>query len=133
MKNAIMRLMFAVLWMFFVPAGCAAPQPVISIESAQGETTLKIDADNFRFVPNNIRVYQGDTVLFKVENISNTEHNLTVKDPEGCIISDQDISPKGSALIRVVFSETGVYDFYCNEPFHNTLGMSGQIEVLKRR
>ncbi|MDA8103904.1 MAG: plastocyanin/azurin family copper-binding protein [Nitrospiraceae bacterium] len=34
--------------------------------------------------------------------------------------------------VSVTLSEKGVYDFYCDRPFHSAFGMKGRIEVVDR-
>ena len=61
-----------------------------------------------------------------------SEHNFTLTDPEGAVIEDVDIPRDKTIEIKVTFSRAGIYNFYCNKPFHSALGMKGQIEVVGR-
>ena len=109
--------------------GCAGPQSLVTIESGVGETVVDMKAGNFKFVPNNIKAYRG-VIVFRIENISDTEHNFTLKDPQGHVLQDVDIPPRGTITVKAQLFQPGVYTFYCDEAFHSTLGMKGSIEVV---
>ncbi|OGW53052.1 MAG: hypothetical protein A2Y81_09235 [Nitrospirae bacterium RBG_13_43_8] len=91
-----------------------------------------VKVHNYKFEPNNIFTYEGNTILFKIENVTISEHNFTLTDPEGAVIEDVDVPRDKTVEIKVTFSRTGIYNFYCNKPFHSTFGMNGQIEVVGR-
>lgn len=42
--------------------------------------------------------------------------------------------PAGSGITAsVFFPSPGIYEFYCNRPFHKVLGMKGQVQAIKRQ
>lgn len=120
------------LWVLLLLAACASLQPQVTVSTEKGEKVLAMKADSFKFDPNNIKAYQGDVIVLKVENISAAGHNLTIKDSQGQIIQSVDLPPKKIVEVRVTLSETGTYNFYCAKPFHAPFGMKGRIEVLGR-
>lgn len=120
------------LCVFLSLAACAGLQPQVTVTSEMGEKGLTIKADSFKFEPNNIRAYQGDSILLKVENISTAGHNFTIEDTQGRVIQNVDLPPKKTVEVRINLSEAGTHHFYCNKPFHPFFGMKGQIEVLKK-
>ena len=94
-----------------------------------GEKSLIIKAGNFKFEPNRIKAHRGDVLMIKVENVASTEHNLTLKTPEGNPMMSMDIPAKGTASVKVNLTEAGIYHFYCDKTLHSTFGMKGEIEV----
>jgi plastocyanin len=116
---------FGLLVVFFL-AGCAGQKPV-TIE--RGQKTIQMKASDFTFEPNLLKAQKGEVINIQVENVSGTTHNLTVKNPEGKLLADIDIPPKGTATAKVNFTESGTYPFYCNKTLHSTMGMKGRIEV----
>jgi len=111
---------------------CAELQKQIMLDEGKKENIIEIKVSNFKFEPNNILTHEGNTILFKIENVTISEHNFTLTDPEGAVIEDVDVPQDKTVEIKVTFSRTGIYNFYCNKPFHSTLGMKGQIEVVRR-
>ncbi len=132
MKRGYRRFLVIGAGMLFALAACARLQPQVALGPEPGEKTVAIQASDFKFEPNNIKAYRGDTIVFKIENITNTGHNFTMKDPRGQKIQNMDIPPKKTVEVKISFPETGEYDFYCDEPFHAFLGMKGQIQVVER-
>ncbi len=110
--------------------GCAVRQPQVEPVAVQGEKTIDMKASSYSFEPNNIKANQGDTIVLNITNISGTKHNFTLKDPGGKIIHSVELLPNKPEHLRITFSEKGAYDFYCDKPFHSTLGMKGRIEVV---
>jgi plastocyanin len=123
----------AVLCMGFMLAlaSCASQQPLVTIGPERGESIIEIKADNFSFKPNNIRAYMGHDLVFRVENVSGTGHNFTVNDPEGHALRSVPLPPKKETIVEVTPEEAGVYEFYCDKPFHSAFGMKGRIEVVR--
>jgi uncharacterized cupredoxin-like copper-binding protein len=113
-------------------AACAGVQQQVAVSPGTGEKVIGMTADNFKFIPNNIKAARGDVLVIKIENISKSEHNFTIKNPQGNILQDGDIPPGKTAEFRVPLPEAGEYDFYCDEPFHTLFGMKGQIEVTEK-
>ncbi|SPF47962.1 hypothetical protein SBDP1_70018 [Syntrophobacter sp. SbD1] len=63
------------------------------------------------------------------KNVSGTEHNFTLNDPGGKILTSVDLPVGQNIRANVELSEPGVYKFYCDRTFHSTPGMNGQIIV----
>ena len=108
---------------------CAGQQPLVTLGPAKGEVVLDMKASDFKFEPNNIKTFKGDLIVFRVENTSGTGHNFTVKDPHGRALQSMALPPKETVEIRITLSETGIYEFYCDKPFHSGFGMKGRVEV----
>ncbi len=128
MKKYFPMVMF--LGVLLMLSGCPKRQPqVVVAPAANSEKMIDMQATSYSFTPNNIKAEQGDTILFNITNVSDTAHNFTLKDPEGKTIQEVDLPAKKTTPVRVTFAESGKYEFYCNKPFHSTLGMKGRVEV----
>ncbi len=108
---------------------CAGQQPLVTLGPAKGEVVLGVKASDFKFEPNNIKAFKGDIIVFRIENTSGTGHNFTVQDPQGRALQSVALPQKETVEIRVALSEAGIYEFYCDKPFHSGFGMKGRIEV----
>ena len=133
MRKNILKFLAVVsaLTLFF--SACAGLQKQVTVDHTERERTVMMKAGNFKFEPNNILTYRGDTINFEVENVSDAEHNFTVTDPEGDVLQSVDIPAGKKVNIAVTFSEDGIYHFHCNEFLHSFLGMKGRVEVAERK
>ena len=118
--------------MLFVLSACAGLQQQVAVSSVDGEKVITMEASSFKFTPNNIKAYQGDSVVIRIMNISEAGHDFTIKDPQGQTIQSVDLPSKKMVEIRVSLPEPGEYSFYCDKPLHSSFGMKGQIEVLRK-
>ena len=110
--------------------GCADSGTPVTVESAgEGNNVIHLKASNFKFEPNNIRVPKPGPLTLEVQNISGTEHNFTIKNPEGQVLKSIGLPPMKTISETLDLTVPGNYDFYCDKPFHATLGMDGQIQV----
>jgi uncharacterized cupredoxin-like copper-binding protein len=110
--------------------GCALlGNPVTAGRLEKGKRVIHMNASNFEFEPNNLRIPKPGPVTLAVENISNTEHNFTIKNPKGQVLKSVDLPPKKKTSITFDLPEPGKYAFYCDKPFHASFGMKGQIQV----
>ena len=116
-----------VLWL----GGCASLQPQVALSEKAGEKVVELKAESFKFEPNNIKAFEGDAVLFRIENSSDSTHNFTITNPQQQTINSVALPAKKTVDIKVSFSEPGIYEFYCDKPLHSSFGMKGQVEVLK--
>ena len=131
MQNRYTGLVAACLGMVFLLVACARLQPQITVDSGL-TSTISIQARSFNFEPNNLRAYQGDTLVFKITNTSKTVHNFTIKDPHGEIIQSIALPSEKTITLRMALRIPGIYEFYCDKPFHPTMGMKGQVQVVPR-
>ncbi len=128
MRISLFARMAGSLMVAVLAAACATVQQKPMVLEP-GEKTLMIKAENFKFEPNLIKAHQGDVLTIKMESGASTEHNLTIKTPQGDTMTSVEIPAKGTVSVTVNLTETGTYHFYCAKPFHSTFGMKGQIEV----
>ena len=126
MKISSVQLI-SVLILLVLAAGCAGVQhkPVIL---TPGETLI-MKADSFKFDPNYFSAHKGDLLTIEVENVSSRDHNITIKTPRGDTLISKNLPPTSRTNIKINLSELGTYNFYCDKPFHSTMGMKGRIEV----
>ena len=117
---------FLIVTMFVVGCASVEQKPVVL---EPGEKTLVMKVESYKFEPNDIKAHRGDVLTVKLESDASVDHNLTITTPQGATLVNVDIPAKGTANVRVNLSETGIYQFYCDKPFHSTMGMKGQIEV----
>ena len=103
--------------------------------------TVRIDADEYRFIPNRITLKAGEPVRIEVHNLGNEEHEFRssfFNGPlievlgNGVIVKGTNIhsimvETKSSATIKWLSPETGEYFFECRVPSHH--GMDGVIIV----
>ena len=124
----------SVIWalMVMLLAGCASLQPQVALTEKETEKVVELKAESFKFGPNNIRAFEGDTVLFRIGNSSDSAHNFTITNPQRQILKSVALPAKKTAEIKIPFAEPGVYEFYCDKPLHSSFGMKGQVEVVKK-
>jgi plastocyanin len=108
-------------------SGCGGLQAPVQIGEAKG--SLLIKAGDFYFDPNNLRLSGPGRLTLKVENVSGTTHNITIKNPEGQVLNSTDLPPKTTVPVEVDLAIPGTYEMDCNKPFHTAMGMKGQIIV----
>jgi plastocyanin len=113
-------------------AGCGGLQPQVVLSEKESEKVVQLNTESFKFKPNNIRAFEGDTILFRIENSSDSAHNFTIANPQQQILKSVDLPAKKAVDINVSFEEPGVYEFYCDKPLHSSFGMKGQVEVIKK-
>ncbi len=113
-------------------AGCASLQPQVALSEKETEKVVELKAESFKFEPNNIRVFEGATIVFRIENSSGLAHNFTIVNPQKQILKEVALPPKEAIDINVSFADSGVYEFFCDKPLHSSFGMKGQVEVVKR-
>jgi plastocyanin len=129
MRRTHDRMTITLMTLLLISLSCAGRQPQVEAMAEHGEKTIDIQASSYKFEPNNIKVNQGDTIVIHMTNISDKEHNFTLKDPEGKILKSVDLHPNTPEHLTLSFPEKGIYNFYCDKSFHPTMGMKGRIEV----
>lgn len=110
---------------------CSRLQKPVAVESKK-ENVIAMKADDYKFEPNNLQTRQGDTITFKIENVSGKTHNFTIKDPQGKTVKNVDLPSKQTIEVTVPFTQTGKYDFHCDKPLHSSFGMKGQVTVTAK-
>jgi plastocyanin len=132
MPRGIKRAILLWLGVLLAVTSCAGQQPLVTIGPEKGEAVIDVKASDFKFEPNNIKAYKGEEMVFRIENVSGTGHNFTIKDPGGNTLHSVPLPPKETTTVEVTLSEAGDYTFYCDKPFHSAFGMKGRIEVVEK-
>ncbi len=88
-------------------------------------------ASNFKFDPSVVQAKVGDNILLEIRNTSSGTHNFALKDPKGKVIKSIDLPPNQKTTVKISLKEAGVYKFYCDKPFHPSMGMKGRLEVAQ--
>lgn len=84
-----------------------------------------IDGSNFKFVPNEIKVNQGDTVRITFNNLSGT-HDFVIKELN---INTQTLNSGQQETVEFVASQAGTFEFICSVGSHAAMGMKGTLIV----
>ena len=101
-------------------AGSSAAESQASGDAA-AEAKAKVDIEDFKFVPEAVKVEAGGTVTFA--NADSAKHNAQTKnDADGAFNTDDLLQGDSKA---VTFDEPGTYDYYC--VYHRF--MTGTVEV----
>lgn len=129
-KSGLLNL--CILLPLLVLSACAGQVSRVTVAPGPGAKAVAIQASSFAFAPAHIVAHQGDRLLLKVTNAADTTHNLSVKDPQGDVVLNEDLPVGASVDISLDLTEAGTWKFFCNRPFHELLGMSGRIEVVPR-
>ena len=112
----------------------------------QIQRRIEIDMqDNMRFTPDSIKVKQGDTVLFVIQNSGSVKHEFVLGHPKELLAHnefmkthpdiehDEDnmvtVQPGATAELIWQFTSSGTVYFACLQPGHYDAGMKGQIAV----
>ncbi len=126
MKKGLVACCAFVVVLFLMNA-CGRLQKPVSAEGA-GET-IQMTASDFKFQPNNITTRAGNTVTFRIRNMTGTTHNFTLRSPDGKTMQSVDLPAKQTVEVKAAFPQPGTYKFDCNKPGHSELGMKGQVVV----
>jgi plastocyanin len=119
-----------ILLLILALSACAGKTTEVTVVPADGKRVVVIRASSFSLTPTVIRAHNGDHLLLQVTNAAGTVHNLTIKKPGGEIVRSVDLGAGESVEVPLDLTESGTWKFYCNKPFHETLGMSGSIEAM---
>jgi plastocyanin len=120
----------AIFIMMAVFQACAGTQQ--AKEAAVDEKSeLLIIADSFKFDPSVVRVNRLGKLTMLVQNKADSEHNITVKDPQGKVIADYDLPPGKTTPVNLDLKQAGKYELYCDKTLHTTMGMKGELVVTK--
>ncbi|MEZ4599037.1 MAG: plastocyanin/azurin family copper-binding protein [Syntrophotaleaceae bacterium] len=129
-----MKRFFLLPALILIPAiwGCADKKTVHVVPAETGKVVVAVQADNFSFNPAIIKAGKGDFVMLRMTNTTAMEHNVTVNNPVGQKVLTIDLPAKETVEIPLQLVEAGTWEFYCDKPFHPSLGMTGRIETYQR-
>ena len=140
-RSALLLLVGVVL---VALAGCgadAAEQPTLGPR----EVTVELGVEHSFFDDEALRVVEGTTVHFVVDNTDPIGHELIVGPPEvherhasgthaahGTVDGEVSVGANTQARTTYRFDEVGTVEFACHLPGHYEHGMHGEVEVVRR-
>jgi uncharacterized cupredoxin-like copper-binding protein len=105
--------------------------------------TVTLHVEHSLFEPTELRVHEGTTVRFVVDNGDPIGHELIVGPPDvharhesgtharhGSVPGEVSVGPNAEAGTTYRFDEPGTVEFACHLPRHYAYGMHGTIEVV---
>jgi plastocyanin len=114
--------------LLLLPPGCSGtPEVPVDTAAPRGRQVIALKVKSFSFAPAYIRAFAGGELLLEVENLSGSDHNITVETPEGRTLLSVDLPGRETVTVKVRLKSTGIYPFYCDQPLHATMGMKGII------
>lgn len=109
------------------------------------DVVIDFRAENFKFSPDRIQVPAGKTVLLRMRNAGDMEHDFQVDGLRAEMMDNMSMAgshagmsagmvalhtPKGkSASMTFRTDQRGTYEFYCTISGHKELGMKGTLLV----
>lgn len=87
--------------------------------------TLRVEADEFSFSPNDLRAAAG-TVAIEFVNMGALEHTLVIDGADGIKLSVQSAGDVDRGSLRL---EPGTYTVYCDVAGHRASGMEAPLTV----
>jgi plastocyanin len=99
---------------------------------AKGNMEVSMTVSSFQFDPSVIQVDRIGDLIIRARNVADSDHNLTVKDPQGRVIAAIGLPAGKTVSLNVGLKAPGTYEFYCDKPMHTTFGMKGEIRVAPR-
>ena len=90
-----------------------------------------VELGDYFIRPDTHRFEVGKGYLIRAANVGGTAHNLFLgtHDVEATAAKSNDAGPGGVAVVFFQPTEAGTFDWWCNVPGHDALGMLGQITV----
>lgn len=137
MKNKTIRLL-SLIALCVIPIGMAATASEHAQDSKKKfvrvDDKVTLEATEFKFEPNRLEVPVDTEIAITLKNEGIVAHNiLIVKDGEKKENPKLASIQKGNKdTLKVKFSETGNYTFYCDVSGHKQAGMTGKIRVVAK-
>jgi plastocyanin len=110
---------------------CGHRQPLVVVTAPEGKAVVDMKASDYKFTPNNLGARAGDSLEFRIENVSGKNHNFTIKNPKGDTIRSVALPAHQAVTFTLDLPVEGTYHFYCDIDLHSALGMKGWITVKK--
>jgi len=116
MRSPIRHLLILALFGPFVLFACRSETSAREIELVARDIAWSQDL---------IQVEPGQTVRLLLSNEGALDHDLVIKD----LGVDIALAPGENAVIELVFTENGNFEYICSVPGHEEAGMVGQLIV----
>ena len=114
----------------------------VNLSSQPENSTINITANDFSYLPNQIKVEKNQMVTIKLINEGDVEHDLQLNGLNAEIMQMDShqhgnnqgvhIHAQGGEQSMITFKplETGEFEYYCTIPGHKESGMVGMISIL---
>ncbi len=129
MKTKVVWSLFLIFGLALLFSACSGLQKPVVLETKK-TNVVHVTMMDYTFQPNNLQAYRGETIVFRLDNVSSGVQNFTVQDPESMTLQSVDVAPGKTSEVRLNLAKSGIYTFYCNKFLHSTMGMKGQIVVV---
>ncbi len=129
MRRALPLLLVAALALTACAAEQVTGQAAPAAGRAAGPQRIELTASDYQFAPNKIAVAAGEPVEVYVKNISESSHNITIKDPQGRKLVSEDLPPHSERKVCFTPTAPGRYEFFCNVDLHALQGMTGEFDA----
>ncbi|OGM90874.1 hypothetical protein A2755_01565 [Candidatus Wolfebacteria bacterium RIFCSPHIGHO2_01_FULL_48_22] len=117
----IVVIIAAAVWLFLQPQ----QQSVTISPSESTVREFTVEGSPFKFVPNEIRVQQGDTVRIVFNNVQGT-HDFVL---DAFNVRTEIIQGGESQTIEFVADQNDKFEYYCSIGNHRAMGMVGTLTV----
>jgi plastocyanin len=109
---------------------CGTERPHQAPALVQPPGSIRITMTDYRFTPETVSAPSGDIVLFLV-NSGTAGHDLTLLGAGGKRLAGSKLEPTGGAeSLALKALPAGRYRFFCSQPGHEDLGMTGELQVV---
>jgi len=127
------RFLVAMLILILVaPNGWSASGASRKADDADDEgVILQIHGNEFKFVPNILKVVKGQKVTIIFTNDGVLAHNFAIESPLG--LKTKTIQSHETAKLTFTPQKTGSFKFRCLVPGHMQAGMQGKLIVTDSR
>jgi heme/copper-type cytochrome/quinol oxidase subunit 2 len=128
-----MSFAFALMAFAADPASMGPPFAVPVDSDGVQRTTVILDS--YSYQPGHLIVEKGKPVELTLKSVTTlTPHNFIIKDPDGSLSVEQDVSAGKTALLKFTPTQSGTFPIYCDKrlwplPSHRDKGMEGKLEV----
>ena len=120
-----------------VPETTQTGMPVPSTEDSVSETVVggesvaatvrefTVTGSPFKFVPNELRVKEGETVRITFKNSGGT-HDFVIDEFQ---VRTKQLQSGGEETLEFVANKKGTFEYYCSVGTHRQMGMKGSLVV----
>ena len=107
------------------PSAMEASPMASTTEADTKIKSFQIDASNYKFVPNTLKVNLGDTVKITFRNTQGM-HNFMLDEFDA---KSKTIQANQIEELSFVASKKGTFEYYCSVANHRAMGMVGTLTV----
>lgn len=110
-----------------VETGTNVNQVMPADASVTAAREITIEANEFKFIPNEIRVKKGQTIKITLKNTGQMQHDWMVEKMGGASIDRTAANTSNSIIITP--SQVGTFTTFCSVGNHRAQGMVGKLIV----